>query len=253
MTTEKQAPELLRINGLHKQYKRHTALHPLGLTARGGGVLGLLGPNGAGKTTLMRMLSTLLRPSGGEAFVNGHSILSEAETVRGLVGIVNGGMALPSRLTGREILSSVGALHGLSASETKSRIAELDEGLDLAGPLKTRFGECSTGMQQKLVIARAMLHRPALLILDEATNGLDLLARRALLDWVRQNRRPEMLTLYSTHVIAEAEDICDDIVILHKGEMLARGCREQLQRQTNTTRLEDAFFALLPQTERVAL
>ncbi|MFC5847734.1 ATP-binding cassette domain-containing protein [Deinococcus petrolearius] len=243
---------MLDIQDVTKTYGRFTALRGLSLSAREGEVFGLLGPNGAGKTTLLRILATLLSPTSGSVRVAGHDAHGDPEAVRRSVGVVNGGMGLPARLTGREVLRSFAGLYGMGRRETEARIAQLDEALELGRTLDTRAGEYSTGMKQKVVIARAVVHDPAVLILDEAASGLDIFARRSLLDFVAASRAPGRLTLYSTHVMSEAEEVCDRVAILHRGELVALDSVPAILARTGERSLERAFFALVRgQEERV--
>ncbi|GGK90295.1 ABC transporter ATP-binding protein [Deinococcus radiotolerans] len=236
---------MLSIQHLTKTYGSFQALHSVTMTAHDGEVFGLLGPNGAGKTTLLRILATLLRPTGGTATLNGHDILRDPEAVRRSVGVVNGGMGLPARLTGREVLRSFATLYGLSRAQADARISELDDRLELGRTLDVRAGEYSTGMKQKVVIARAVIHDPPVLILDEAASGLDIFARRTLLDFVHATRAPGRLTLYSTHVMSEVEEVCDRVAILHQGELLNVSTIPDVLERTGTGSLERAFFALV--------
>ncbi|MFB9993957.1 ATP-binding cassette domain-containing protein [Deinococcus oregonensis] len=236
---------MLDIQKLTKTYGTHTALSDITLSAHDGEVFGLLGPNGAGKTTLLRLLATLLIPTSGTARVAGHDVQREPEAVRRVVGVVNGGMGLPARLTGREVLRSFAGLYGMSRAQTDARIAELDTRLELGRTLDVRAGEYSTGMRQKVVIARAVIHDPAVLILDEASSGLDIFARRTLLDFVAATRAPGRLTVYSTHVMSEAEEVCDRMAILHEGKLVTVDTLAGILGRTGERNLERAFFALL--------
>ncbi|WP_442780660.1 ABC transporter ATP-binding protein [Deinococcus sp. SL84] len=243
------SPPLLQLKQLSKRYGSFTALDSVTLSVDGGQVFGLLGPNGAGKTTLLRILATLLQPSAGTAAVAGLDVTRQPDAVRQCIGVVNGGMGLPARLTGREILHSFAGFYGLSRAQAEARIAELDAALDLGRTLNTRAGEYSTGMRQKVTIARAVIQDPAVLILDEAASGLDIFARRALLDWVAAARRPGRLTLYSTHVMSEVEEVCDRVAVLHGGRLLAEGTQPELLARTEAGTLEQAFFRLVEQAE----
>ncbi|SEJ27901.1 sodium transport system ATP-binding protein [Deinococcus reticulitermitis] len=236
---------MLDIQHLSKSYGQFLALRDVSFQARDGEVFGLLGPNGAGKTTLLRILATLLRPTSGTVTVGGLDTERHAEGVRRLIGVVNGGMGLPARLTGREILRSFAELYGLSREQAEARITELDARLELGRTLDTRAGEYSTGMKQKVVIARAVIHDPAVLVLDEAASGLDIFARRTLLDFVAQTRAPGRLTLYSTHVMSEAEEVCDRVAILHEGQLIVLGSIPEILARTGERSLERAFFELV--------
>ncbi|WP_309570912.1 ATP-binding cassette domain-containing protein [Deinococcus sp.] len=236
---------MLELHDITKTYGTFQALRGVSITAADAEVFGLLGPNGAGKTTLLRILATLLRPTAGSGTVNGIDLLRDPEAVRRIVGVVNGGMGLPARLTGREVLRSFAGLYGLGRAQTEARIAELDERLELGRTLDVRASEYSSGMKQKVVIARAVLHDPAVLILDEAASGLDIFARRTLLDFVQASRAPGRLTLYSTHVMSEAEEVCDRVAILHQGQLLTVGTIPQVLEATGERTLERGFFELV--------
>lgn len=240
---------LLFIERLSKRYGDFSALSDVSLEAFGGEIFGLLGPNGAGKTTLLRLLATLLKPSDGRVLVGGKDTVTEAETVRRMVGVVNGGMGLPARLTGREILRSFADFYDLAPEAADAKIADLDEQLGLGRTLDVRAGEYSTGMRQKVVIARALIHDPKVLILDEAASGLDIFARRNLLDFVAASRGSDRLTLYSTHVMSEAEEVCDRVAILHAGRLLAVDHLTHILEKTGEKTLERAFFKLVTEKE----
>ena len=244
---------MLTANHLTKTYGKFTALEDVSFAAKDGEVFGLLGPNGAGKTTLLRTLATLLRPTSGTASVDGYDVERDPEAVRRIIGVVNGGMGLPPRLTGREVLRSFAGLYEMTLQQTEARIAELDQRLELGRTLDTKAGEYSTGMKQKVVIARAVIQDPKVLILDEAASGLDIFARRTLLDFVKQNRAPERLTLYSTHVMSEAEEVCDRVAILHQGRLLTVDTIPNILAQTGENNLERAFFALVKGVEQRAV
>ncbi|GAA5502011.1 ABC transporter ATP-binding protein NatA [Deinococcus xinjiangensis] len=244
---------MLTANHLTKTYGKFTALEDVSFAAKDGEVFGLLGPNGAGKTTLLRTLATLLRPTSGTATVGGYDVERDPEAVRRIIGVVNGGMGLPPRLTGREVLRSFAGLYEMTPQQTEARIAELDQRLELGRTLDTKAGEYSTGMKQKVVIARAVIQDPKVLILDEAASGLDIFARRTLLDFVKQNRAPERLTLYSTHVMSEAEEVCDRVAILHQGRLLTVDTIPNILAQTGENNLERAFFALVKGVEQRAV
>jgi sodium transport system ATP-binding protein len=251
---------MLHAEHLSKNYGAFQALRDVTFSARAGEVFGLLGPNGAGKTTLLRILATLLRPDSGSATLAGHDVLRESEAVRRLIGVVNGGMGLYDRLSGREILRYFAGLYGMTQRQADARIEALNASLGLESTLDTRAAGFSTGMRQKIVIARAVIHDPPVLILDEAASGLDVLARRALLDFVLAYKNTGTqaggssaedqsgagrLVIYSTHVVSEVEEVCDRAAVLDKGELIAQGTVQELLAQTGQSSLERAFFALL--------
>jgi len=236
---------MLQVSQLSKHYGAKRALHDITFTAQDGQVFGLLGPNGAGKTTLLRVLSTLLLPTTGGATIAGFDLHRQPEEIRRITGVVNGGMGLYDRLTGREILRYFAGFYDLSGQALERRIDELAQQLDLGDTLERRAGEFSTGMKQKIVIARAVIHDPTILILDEAASGLDIFARRALLDFVQAYRQPGKLVLFSTHVMAEVEEVCDRVAIIDGGELLTVDTVRGVLARTGERSLERAFFALL--------
>ncbi|ADI15452.1 ABC transporter ATP-binding protein [Truepera radiovictrix] len=235
----------VEVSGLGKTFGTHRALEDLSFAVHAGEVFGLLGPNGAGKTTTLRILATLLKPSRGEARVAGFDVRRQAERVRAAIGVVNGGMGLYDRLTGREVLTYFGRLYGLSRAEVGARIDELDALLNLKGILERRTGDFSTGMKQKLIIARAVLHDPPVIFFDEATSGLDILARRSVLDFVKSYPKGARAVVYSTHVMSEVEELCDRVAILYEGRLIAQGTPQALTEAAGARGLEGAFFTLV--------
>ena len=236
---------MVTVQGLSKKYAGNKfAVQELSFEARDGEIYGLLGPNGAGKTTTLRMLATLLEPTSGSATVAGFDIRTQSEQVRRSIGVVNGGMGLYDRLTGREILEYFAGFYGMSKADTRARTKELSDSLELGEVLDRRAGEFSTGMKQKIVIARAVIHSPPVLILDEATNGLDVVARRAVLEFARAYRTAGRVVLYSTHIMSEAEELCTRAAIIDHGKLIALDTVENLKTSTQSGTLEDAFFKL---------
>ena len=237
---------MIEVEGLRKSFGDVRAAWDIGFHVPAGTVFGLLGPNGAGKTTILRVLATLIRPDAGDARVAGYDVLRQSEEVRARIGVVNGGMGLYDRLTGRETLHWFGGLYGMDASTIDARIEELDALLDLGDTLSRRCGDFSTGMKQKIVIARAVLHDPPVLFFDEATSGLDVLARRAVLDFARAYPKGERAVVWSTHVMSEAEEMCDRIGVLFRGSWIDEGAVSELKtRADDAADLEQAFFRLV--------
>ena len=236
---------MVNVQELSKKYAGNKfAVENLSFEARDGEIYGLLGPNGAGKTTTLRMLATLLEPTSGSASVAGFDVRSQPEQVRRSIGVVNGGMGLYDRLTGREILEYFAGFYGMSKADTRARTKELTASLELGEVLDRRAGEFSTGMKQKIVIARAVIHSPPVLILDEATNGLDVVARRAVLEFARSYKTAGRVVLYSTHIMSEAEELCTRAAIIDHGKLIALDTVENLKTSTQSGTLEDAFFKL---------
>lgn len=236
---------MIAVRGLTKRFGGVTAVDAVSFDVAPGEVFGLLGPNGAGKTTTLRVLATLLHADGGRASVAGHDVAREGEAVRRSIGVVNGGMGLYDRLTGREVLHYFGRMYGLQHAAIERRIGELDGLLDLAGTLDKRCGEFSTGMKQKIVVARAVLHDPPVLFFDEATSGLDVMARRAVLDFCRAYPGETRTVVWSTHVMGEVEELCDRLAILYRGRVIADDSVAGLVAAAGEGDLERAFFTLV--------
>jgi sodium transport system ATP-binding protein len=236
---------MIEVRGLTKRFDDVAAVDDVSFDVAAGEVYGLLGPNGAGKTTTLRVLATLLSADGGRATVAGHDVAREAEAVRRSIGVVNGGMGLYDRLSGREVLHYFGRLYGMGRAAIDARIEALDALLDLRGVLDKRTGAYSTGMKQKIVVARAVLHDPPVLFFDEATGGLDVMARRAVLDFCRSYPGGERAVVWSTHVMSEVEELCDRVAVLYRGKIVAEDTVAGLKTAADAPDLERAFFTLV--------
>lgn len=221
------------------------AVDHLCFTALPGRVLGLLGPNGAGKTTTLRLLSTVLRPTSGTATVCGLDILSQPAEVRRHIGFLSSTTGLYGRLTPLEIMRYFGSLYSLPEAITAPRIASIFSRFELHPFAHTPCERLSTGLQQKVNLARAILHDPPVLILDEPTAGLDVLATRTVHEFIRESADQGRCVLLSTHLLHQAEDLCDDLVILHQGRLLAAGTLPDLRQATGAERLEEIFTGLV--------
>lgn len=218
---------MIQAEDLTKRYGSKSAVRGLSLQVKPGKVYALLGPNGAGKTTTLRMLSTLVRPTAGRAEVAGFDVRKKPLEVRRRLGLVNGGMRVYDRLTGQEVLAFFASFYGLEGRAFGEALDWVVALLEMEDTLEKKVLEMSTGMRQKVVIARAILHRPPVLLLDEATAGLDVFARRALLDFVKAYRDLGNTVLYSTHVMSEAEEVADRVGFLHQGRLVYEGSMEE--------------------------
>jgi sodium transport system ATP-binding protein len=217
------------------------AVRAISFVCRPGRVFGLLGRNGAGKTTTLRMLATILSPTSGSGTVAGFDIVRQAGDVRRSIGYLSGDTKLYDRLTGKEILAYFGALAGMEPAAVTRRIGELRDPFGLGDLLEKRVGRMSTGMKQRLSVARVVLHDPPVLIFDEPTSGLDVLAAREVLDLVRDFRGRGRTVIFSTHIMSEAERVCDEVAIIEKGDILAQGPVDEVRRRAASGSLEDAF------------
>jgi sodium transport system ATP-binding protein len=206
-----------------------------------GQIYGLLGANGAGKTTTLRLLATLLKPTTGSATVAGHDVVAAPEKVRANVGFLAASTALYGRLTAREMIAYFGRLNGMTDTAIATRTALLADELDMHEFLDRRCDKFSTGMKQKTSIARTLIHDPAVMIFDEPTLGLDIMAARTIVKFVRDCRGRGKTVIYSTHIMSEVEKLCDVIGIIHGGRLLAEGTLADLQARYGHTDREEIF------------
>ena len=228
------------------------AVDGVSFTAPDGEITGLLGPNGAGKTTLLRMLATLMIPDAGSASIEGHDVVRDRYAVRRRIGVLSDARGLYPRLTARENIRYYGALHGLSGAALDARIDELVGALGIAGIADRRAQGFSQGERMKVAIARALVHDPQTILLDEPTNGLDIMSIRALRDLLRDLRANGKCLLFSSHVMQEVSALCDSIVILGRGRVVATGTAAGLLAQSGAGSLEEAFVRLLGSGEGLA-
>jgi sodium transport system ATP-binding protein len=234
------------VESLVKTFGSKRAVAGLSFSVDGGEIYGLLGPNGAGKTTTLRVLAGILTPTSGRAVIAGLDVAQDALAVRRRLGFLTNTTGLYARLTGRELLRYFARLYGLAPAAADARIAALVEALDLSPFFERRCEALSTGERQRLSIARAVLHDPAVLILDEPTAGLDVLASRFLRAFVRAERDRGKAVVFSTHYLAEAELLCDRIGLLHEGRLLAEGTPAALRAAAGgAASLEEAFLRLV--------
>ena len=237
------------VERLQKLFGRATAVDDLSLSVASGEIYGLLGPNGAGKTTALRVLAGLLAPSAGSAHVNGIDVAAAPREAQRHLGFLTGSTGLYGRLTGREVLGYFSRLQQMPLARIGPRIEDLSQALDLGGLLDRRCEALSSGQKQRVSVARAVLHDPAVLILDEPTVGLDVLASRFLRDYVRAERDRGKAVIFSTHYLAEAELLCDRIGLLHRGRLLAEGTPFDLRALADgASSLEEAFLRLVERT-----
>ena len=209
-----------------------------------GRVYGLLGANGAGKTTTLRMLATLLAPTSGSATVAGYDVTAQPEEARANLGFLSTATALYGRLTAREFVEYFGRLHGLSEDELQRRLAALFARLEMNEFHDRRCEKLSTGMKQKTSIARVLIHDPQVMIFDEPTIGLDVMASRTIVSFIRECRDRGKTVIFSTHVMSEVEKLCDRIGIIHAGRLLAEGTLDDLRARTGLRDLEEIFVRI---------
>ncbi len=227
------------------RYGPIVALDGVSFAALPGKIFGLLGPNGAGKTTALRILATMLRPTSGTATVQGWDVVDDADQVRRHIGYVSASTGVYDRMTAWELVEHFGRLYGLPPDRLRARIEDLFQRLKM-GEIRDVVGaKMSTGMKQKVSIARALVHDPPVLIFDEPTLGLDVLVARSLLDTVRQLRDQGKCIIFSTHIMREAERLCDRIAIINRGRILDAGTLVELCERYAEPDLEELFFRLI--------
>lgn len=243
---------MIHVRGLTKTYSdlKHgefVALDGISFDAEPGMIYGLLGPNGAGKTTALRLLSTMLQPTRGTATINGYDVLTQPSLVRRQIGFVSTNTAVYDRMTAWEMVEYFGRLHGIEATLLRERMEGIFARLQMNEIRDILGSKMSTGMKQKVSIARALVHDPPVLVFDEATAGLDVLVARALLQTVSELRDHGKCIVFSTHIMREVERLCDRIAILYRGQFLAEGTLAELQQQYDEPDLEELFFRLISQ------
>src|SRR3954467_4986977 len=224
-----------------------TAARDVSLTCNAGEIYGLLGPNGAGKTTTLRCLATILTPTSGTATIAGHDLVTEPEAVRRSIGFLSANTGLYARLTPRETLWFFGELHGLHGDALARRVEQVLALFDITSYADRPNDRLSTGMKQRVGLARAVVHDPPVLILDEPTSGLDPIVSRTVEQAVISLKQAGKCVLFSTHLLAQAEDICDRIGVIGQGQVLAEGTIPELCELTGARNLRQAFFKLVDQ------
>jgi sodium transport system ATP-binding protein len=240
---------MIEAAGLGKQFDAVTAVSDVSFTAPDGHITGLLGPNGAGKTTTLRMISTLVRPTRGIARVDGIDVTREPLAVRARLGVLSDARGLYVRLTARENIAYYGALRAMAPAAIEAGIARLAELLDMTALLDRRVDGFSQGERMKVAIARALVHDPPNVLLDEPTNGLDVMTTRSLREVIRRLREAGKCVLFSSHVMQEVSHLCDEIVIVAHGAVVARGNAAQLLAASGRDNLEDAFVHLAGESQ----
>lgn len=236
---------MIVVKNLKKSFGEVKAVNGVSFEARDGEITGLLGPNGAGKTTTLRMLYSLLPPDEGEIRIDGMDPAKDAMEIKRTLGVIPDSRGLYSRLTARENIAYYGELHGMSRQSIRQRIEELTGTLDMEDFIDRRTEGFSQGQRVKVAIARAMVHEPQTVLMDEPSNGLDVMSTRALREYIRSLRKAGQSVVLSTHIMQEVAALCDRIVIIAKGKVAADGTADQLLEKSGCDTLEDAFVALI--------
>jgi sodium transport system ATP-binding protein len=230
---------------LHKRFGEVTAVQDVSLTARDGCITGLLGPNGAGKSTTLRILYTVLRPDSGDAFIDGISVTAQSLAARRCMGVLPHGAGVYPHLTARENIQYFAELHGLPRAACEQRAAQMIDLLEMADFADRQAKGFSQGQRLKTALARAMVHEPRNILLDEPTNGLDVMAVRTLRALLLKLKASGRCILLSSHVMQEVAALCDEVVVIAGGKVVANGTPEQLRSRAGTSDLEEAFMRFL--------
>ena len=234
----------LILQNVTKQYKEKKALADVShvLTE---GIYGLLGPNGAGKTTLLRMIAGIMNPSEGTIIIDGKNYQQQEIEVKKNLAYLSGNTKIYQSLSAYELLEMCCEFYNVEKSLVKKRILEISKTLEMDSFLYNRIENLSTGQTQRVNIARCLVHDPDYYILDESTSGLDIISSQIILDFIKKERDKGKCILYSTHYMEEAENICNRVIMVNHGKIIATGTPEEIRNQTKTTNLRDAFFALI--------
>lgn len=234
--------------GAGRRSESVVAVADVGFTAADGKVTGLLGPNGAGKSTTLRMLATLIKPDEGYAKIDGFDVTTDVLAVRKQLGFMPHNAGIYPRLTARENISYYASLCGLKRSDAKARVEQLLDQLDMQSFADRRSAGFSQGQRTKVALARALVHRPQTLMLDEPTNGLDVMATRGLREIIRDLAKQGHCVLFSSHIMQEVSALCDHIAIISEGRIAIADSLEGIRQTTGETDLEDAFVRAIGET-----
>ena len=235
---------MITVNSIHKRFGSVHAVDGVSFSAGNGRVTGLLGPNGAGKTTTLRMLYGVMRPDEGRILVDDVDAVARPQDAQARLGVLPDGFGLYPRLTAREHIRYYGELHGLSGTALDRRADELFALLDMQAIADRRTAGFSHGERTKVAIARALVHDPSNILFDEPTNGLDVMSTRAVREIIRRLREQGRCVLFSSHVMQEVSALCDAIVVIASGRVVANGTPDELRTQSGEQNLEDAFVSL---------
>jgi sodium transport system ATP-binding protein len=240
---------MIKVRNLHKSFGDVKAVKGISFDVNDGEITGLLGPNGAGKTTTLRMLYSLLPPDEGEIRIDGLDPTKDAMAIKRTLGVVPDSRGLYTRMSACENVAYYGQLHGMSRADIKTRIEELTETLDMGDFIERRTEGFSQGQRVKVAIARAMIHKPQTVLLDEPSNGLDVMSTRALRRYILELKNDGHSVILSTHIMQEVAALCDRIIIIANGQIAADGTAEDLLERSGCDSLEDAFVTLIGSEE----
>lgn len=245
---------MLKINDLKKKFVRYNnkrqkeefyADNGISFEAYDGEIVGILGPNGAGKTTLLRMIAGILEPTSGTIDFDSLNYSKNEIEIKKNIAYLSGNTKIYNSLSAYELLKMCAELYDVPSNKVEDKIKEISKVLNMDKFLHNRIGNLSTGQTQRVNIARCLIHDPKYYILDEATSGLDIISSQIILDFIKKEKEKGKTILYSTHYMEEAENICDNVVMINKGIVIKEGTPDKIKKDTKTTNLRDAFFALI--------
>ncbi|GAP08443.1 MAG TPA: ABC transporter [Anaerolinea thermolimosa] len=240
---------MISVQHVKKSFGKVQAVKDISFMAHDGQITGILGPNGAGKTTTLRMIYTVLRPDAGSVTVDGFDAVRQSQEVRQRIGALTDSHGIYPRLTARENIRYFGRLHGLEGRALEERIEALTALLDMQDFIDRRAEGFSSGQRVKVCIARALAHNPQNVLLDEPTNGLDVMSTRSMREFIRRLREEGKCVLFSSHIMQEVTALCDQIVIIANGLVTASGTPDEIRQVTGKENLEDAFVAAIGSEE----
>ena len=244
---------MIKVDGVSKEFTKlvnkrkkvkFMADNNISFEAKEGEILGILGPNGAGKTTLLRMIAGIMSVSSGNILVDGMNYKDNEIEINKRIAFLTGNTKLYKDISAYELLVMTGEYYEMDRKLVEKRIKELTKKFGMEGFLHQRIENLSTGQTQKVAISRCLIHDPKYYILDEPTSGLDIISSKTILDMIKEEKKNNKCILYSTHYMEEAENICDRVILINKGEIIIEGTPEEIRKKTGTDNLRDAFFAL---------
>ena len=233
--------------------KSVTAVNNISFTCQPGRIYSLLGPNGAGKTTTLRMIATILKPSNGTIKVDGHDVVNEGAKARGAIGFLTGSTGLYQRLTPNEVIKYFADLYDVSKADFVSRKEKLYSLLGMHDFAKKRIGSLSTGMKQKVSIARTMIHDPSVVVFDEPTSGLDVITAENIINLIRQCKDDGKTVIFSSHIMTEVDLLCDDLAIIHKGNLIHASTMEEFRNQLQGKSLTEEFIRIVNESSSISI
>ncbi|MBQ6495171.1 MAG: ABC transporter ATP-binding protein [Bacilli bacterium] len=245
---------MLKVDNITKEFKKKNskketvlfkADNNISFNAKEGEIIGILGPNGAGKTTLLRIIAGIMNPTEGTITIDNERYNDKAISIKKKIAYLSGNTKLYKDISPYELLKMCGEYYDVPKEELEKRIKEIANKFDMNSFLHQKIDNLSTGQYQRTSIARCLIHNPKYYILDEATSGLDIISSQVILNFIKEEKNNNKCILYSTHYMEEAENICDKIIMINKGKIIATGTPKEIKKQTKTTNLRDSFFSII--------